>query len=108
MPSRRYATGARFNATRALKQCVSRRRFSIRLRVPRDSTVTSAEVTVNGKRVAVRKGVRLRSVVNLTKLPKGRFRVDITMKLADGRAVKGTRTYRTCAVKQRAGRGPRV
>ena len=90
------------------KQCVRRRRLSIRLRVPRDSAVTSAEVKVNGKRVAVRKGARLRSVVNLTKLPKGRFRVDITMKLADGRAVKGTRTYRTCAVKRRAGRGPRA
>ena len=90
------------------KACVSRRRFSIRLRVPRGSTVTSAEVKVNGKRVAVRRGARLRSVVNLTKLPKGRFRVQITMKLADGRTVKGTRAYRTCAVKRRSGAGPRV
>ena len=90
------------------KTCVSRRRFSIRLRVPRDSTVASAEVQVNGKRVAVRRGARLRSVVNLTKLPKGRFRVQIIMRLADGRTVKGTRTYRTCAVKRRSGGGPRV
>ncbi len=90
------------------RACVSRRRFSIRLRVPRGSTVTSAEVKVNGKRVAVRRGARLRSVVNLTKLPKGRFRVQITMKLADGRTVKGTRAYRTCAVKRRSGAAPRV
>lgn len=90
------------------KACVSRRRFSIRLRVPQDSSVTSAEVKVNGRSVAVRRGARLRSVVNLTKLPKGRFRVQITMRLADGRTVKGTRTYRTCAVKRRAGSGPRV
>lgn len=90
------------------KACVSRRRFSIRLRVPRDSSVTSADVKVNGRSVAVRRGARLRSVVNLTKLPKGRFRVQITMRLADGRTVKGTRTYRTCAPKRRGNGGPRV
>lgn len=92
----------------ATKQCVSRRKFSIRLRVPKGSAVTSAEVKVNGKRAAVRRGARLRSVVNLTQLPKGRFRVDIVLKLADGRTVKGTRTYRTCAVKRRGGSGPKV
>lgn len=89
------------------RTCVSRRRFNIRLRVPRDSTVISAEVKVNGKRVAVRKGSRLRSVVGLTKFPKGRFRVDITMKFADGQTVKGTRTYRACTVKPRAPAGSR-
>jgi len=92
----------------ASKQCVSRRKFSIRLRVPKGSTVVSAEVKVNGKRAAVRRGARLRSVVNLTQLPKGSFRVDIALRLADGRTVKGSRTYRTCAVKRRGGRGPKV
>jgi len=92
----------------AAKQCVSRRKFSIRLRVPKGSAVTSAEVKVNGKRAAVRRGARLRSVVNLTQLPKGSFRVDIVLKLADGRTVKGSRKYRTCAVKRRSGSGPKV
>jgi hypothetical protein len=82
------------------KACVSRRKFSIRLQVPKGSAVTSAEVKVNGKSAAVRRGARLRSTVNLTQLPKGRFRVDIVLKLADGRTVKGTRSYRTCAVKR--------
>jgi uncharacterized delta-60 repeat protein len=101
----KFATLVTLPATR---QCVSRRKFSIRLRVPKGSAVTSAEVKVNGKRAAVRRGARLRSVVNLTQLPKGRFRVDIVMKLADGRTVKGTRSYRTCAVKRRGGSGPKV
>lgn len=93
----------------AAKKCVSRRRFSIRLRVPRDSAVLSAEVKVNGKRVAVRRGARLRSVVNLAELPRGRFRVDIVLKLADGRTVKGSRSYRTCTTRRSVGgRGPRV
>jgi hypothetical protein len=80
---------------------VSRRKFSIRLSVPKGSAVTSAEVKLNGKSAAVRRGTRLRSTVNLTQLPKGSFRVDIVLKLADGRTVKGHRSYHTCAVKRR-------
>jgi len=82
------------------KACVSRRKFSIRLRVPKGSPVTSAQVKVNGKSAAVRRGARLRSTVNLTQLPKGSFRVDIVLKLSDGRTVKGHRSYRTCAAKR--------
>jgi len=59
------------------------------------------KVKVNGKSAAVRRGARLRSTVNLTQLPKGSFRVDIVLNLADGRTVKGTRSYRTCTAKRR-------
>ncbi|MBJ7330212.1 MAG: hypothetical protein JHC95_09965 [Solirubrobacteraceae bacterium] len=90
------------------KKCASRRNFAIRLRVPRDATVTSATVKVNGKTVTVRRGARLRSTVNLESLPKGRFTVEITLKLADGRTVKGTRKYRTCAPKKKSSKAPKV
>ncbi len=83
------------------KSCVSRRNFSIRLRVPTGSSVVEATVNVNGKRVAVRRGKRLRSVVDLRTLPKGRFRVEVVLKLADGRKVRDNRRYRTCAPKRR-------
>ena len=36
-------------------------------------------------------------IVNLRGLPKGRFKVRITVTLADGRKVRTTRKYRTCA-----------
>ena len=59
-------------------------------------------MNVNGKRAAVRRGARLRSTVDLRSLPKGRFRVEVVLKLADGRKVKDNRRYRTCAPKRRA------
>ena len=86
------------------KKCVSRRKFSIRLRVPTRSKVVEAVVKVNGKRVAVRRGNRLRSTVDLRSLPKGRFRVQVVLKLADGRKIRDTRRYRTCTPKRRRAR----
>jgi hypothetical protein len=89
------------------RSCASRRNFGIRLRVPKGSTVVQATVKVNGRTVAVRKGRRLRSTVDLRRLPKGRFTVAITLKLTDGRTVRGERRYKTCAAKARGGR-PKV
>ena len=78
------------------RSCVSRRSFKIRLR-NRGHKVHKATVIVNGKRVKVLRGKRLTSRVNLRGLPKGRFKVRITVTLADGRKVSSTRSYRTCA-----------
>jgi hypothetical protein len=65
-------------------------------------------VKVNGKQVQVIRGTRLRAPVDLRTLPKGRFRVEIAVTLADGRTVRGTRRYRTCVPKRRGGRRPGV
>ncbi len=86
------------------KACLSRRAFTIRIRRVAGVTITSASVLVNGRRVAVRSGKRLTAPVNLRKLPKGRYTVKITVKLADGRTLTGTRRYRTCTPKRKAGR----
>ena len=83
------------------RRCVSRRKFRIRLRHPRGARVKSAVVRLNGKRVATRRGKRVTAPVNLRGLPKGRFTVRITVKLADGRTVNGTRRYRTCTPRKR-------
>jgi hypothetical protein len=91
----------------AAKSCASRRSFGIRLRVPKGSNVTQATVKVNTKTVAVRKGARLRSTVDLRNLPKGKFTVSITLKLANGTTVKGERKYRTCTAKRNGGK-PKV
>ena len=89
------------------RRCASRRRFRIRLRRPRGVVLVSARIEVNGKRVAVLKGARLRSTVDLRGLPKGRFVVRIAVRTATGQILTGARRYRTCVRKQRGGRpGP--
>jgi hypothetical protein len=90
------------------RSCVSRRRFRIRVHPQRAGvTLVSAAVAVNGKRVAVRKGRRLTAPVDLRGLPRGRFTVRISALTADGRAISGTRRYRTCAPKApSSGSGP--
>ena len=83
------------------KRCVSRRAFSIHLRIPAGSTVRSATVSVDGRRVAGRSGARLTAPINLKGLPKGRYAVRIVLKLANGTSLSATRRYRTCAPKHR-------
>ena len=86
------------------RRCVSRRRFRIRLRAPRGDTLRRGEVHVNGRRVRVVRGRRLTAPVDLRGLPKGRFKVEIRVTTRSGRLLRGTRRYRTCTPKRRAGR----
>lgn len=90
------------------KQCVSRRNFQIRLRSPKGAKIASATVKVRGKTVAARKGKRVTAPIDLRGLPKGRFKVSITVTLADGRIITGSRTYRTCAAKKKSPSSPKV
>ena len=66
--------------------CLSRRRFSIRVRG------AHPKVTVAGKRVKVRKG---RAIVDLRGKPKGTIKVKVSVRRS-GKTVRETRTYRTC------------
>jgi ABC-2 type transport system ATP-binding protein len=82
------------------RRCASRRRFEIRLRrAPRGDRIRKATVTVNGKRVKVVRGKRLRARIDLRGLPKGTARVMITVRTAKGRTLRSARTYRTCVPK---------
>ena len=101
-PLAKLPTFASFAVLPSTKQCVSRRRFQIRLRSPRGLQVTKATVKLDGRLVATRRGSRLTAPVDLRGLPKGRFSVTIEMKLVDGRSVRATRRYRTCALRRRA------
>jgi ABC-2 type transport system ATP-binding protein len=69
------------------RTCLSKRRFSIRVRGAHPS------VTVAGKRVKVRNG---RAIVDLRGKPKGAVKVKVTVK-RKGKTVRETRVYRTCA-----------
>ena len=77
------------------RRCVSRRSFSIRLR-PRRERLRSAQVSVNGKRVKVLRGRRLRARIDLRGLPKGEVVVKIVARTARGKTVREQRRYRTC------------
>jgi hypothetical protein len=83
------------------KACVSRRKFSIRIRRLPGITFVRAVVIVNGKRVKTVKRSRITARVKLAGLPKGRFTVSITATTSDGRTVTGKRRYHTCARKHR-------
>jgi hypothetical protein len=56
----------------------------------------SARVYVNGRRVTVLAGRRLRARVDLRRLPKGTVRVRVVGTTRSGRRVTDTRRYRTC------------
>ncbi len=68
------------------RTCLSRRRFSIRVKG------AHPKVTVAGKRVRVRRG---RAVVDLRGFKKGTVKVKVTVK-RKGRTVRETRVYKTC------------
>src|SRR5262249_16868097 len=84
------------------RRCASRRRCTVHIREGKGFTSGKARVTVNGKRrkVLSRKSFkrgRHAAVVDLRGLPKGTFKLKITVVSTDGRTVSGTRTYHTCA-----------
>jgi hypothetical protein len=76
------------------RRCASRRRFPIRLRHPRRGRIRSVKVTVDGRRVRVR---RLRATVDLRGKPPGRYAVRIVIRTSAGRTFRELRRYRTCA-----------
>lgn len=75
--------------------CVGRR-LRIRLRTPTGVALKSATVAVNGHRIKVLRGRGLRKPLDLRSLPRGRFKVGVTVKLAGGRRLSATRRYRRC------------
>jgi hypothetical protein len=76
--------------------CASRRHFYIRLVAPRGQRLRRATVFVNGRRVRVITGRRLRAPVDLRGLARGTFRVRIDAVTVRGRHTRRVRTYHTC------------
>jgi hypothetical protein len=90
------------------QDCLSVRRFKIRLRVPRGEKVRKATVLVNGEAVEVKRGKRLTAIVDLRGLPLKRYRVKITLHLKGGGKVSGVRRYWTCTPAIRWTKPPKV
>jgi hypothetical protein len=77
--------------------CVSRRRFTVRLRGLKRGTVK-----LGGRALKTRRTKRgLTAVVDLRGRAQGRFRLRVTGVTRSGRKVTQTRTYRTCSPKRR-------
>lgn len=84
--------------------CSSRRRFPIRLKEPPGDALLSARITLGSKKLPVtRSAGRLRSVVDLRGLPRGRYTLKIVAKTARGKTIQGSRRYRTCGKVRRIG-----
>jgi hypothetical protein len=84
---------AAFVGLPSAKRCTTAKKLRIKLRSPAGFPVRSIAYRVKGKRAKTR---RKGSVVRLRRVPAGRFKLAVTVKLEDGRTVKGSRRYRTC------------
>jgi hypothetical protein len=80
-----------------LRACTSRRALTIHIRRHRGVHYRSATVTMNGKRIATRRGKRITAPISLQGLPKGTYRLVIRVVTSKGKVLRGTRTYHTCA-----------
>ncbi|HET8951414.1 MAG TPA: penicillin acylase family protein [Solirubrobacteraceae bacterium] len=78
-------------------RCTSRRAITYRLPLRRRERIKRVRVTVNGKRVKVRRVGRRGVRVSLRGRPKARYRIRVTVKTSRKRAIKLDRRARTCA-----------
>jgi PKD domain-containing protein len=81
--------------------CASRRNFRIHLFLPPGAKARAVEVRVAGRRIPVAYDGAYSALIDLRRLPRGRFLVHIRVLLADGARLTGTRSYHTCADRAR-------
>ena len=78
-------------------QCANRAKFSIRIPRVHGAKAVKAIVKVSGHKRIVVRGKRLAHALRLTKLPKGRWAVDVTAFGANGKKVHTHRVYQVCS-----------
>jgi hypothetical protein len=83
------------------RTCRSRRSLSIRLRQPKRGRIRTARVYVNGRRVRVLRGRRLRARVVLRGGAGGRNTVRVVVTTTRGQRIVETRRYRMCVANPR-------
>ena len=90
--------------------CISKRNFKIRIRQPKGTAlIAGVKVTVNGAPVTARlEGKRFTAPVDLRGFGSGTYEVQIVATTADGKTLRGTRRYRTCAAKLASASLPRL
>lgn len=78
------------------RSCRSRRDFTIRLRQPQRGRIKAVRVYVNGKRVRLLRGSRLKARIDLRGLPRRRYTVRVVVTTSRGATITERRRYRTC------------
>ena len=85
------------------RRCTSRRRFKITIRKPRGMKVRKVRVTLDGRRIRVVRGKRMRALVDLRGRPPGKAVVRIRLtgtRRGTPATVNHKRVFRTCAPKR--------
>ena len=84
------------------KRCVSKRRLTLTVKKPKAGAarVTSVKVTIGTRKARTYTAKKLKVPITLAGLPKGTFKVKLSIRLADGTTLAETRTYKTCAAKK--------
>jgi hypothetical protein len=79
------------------RPCVSKRRFTVRVRVPKRKRVRAIRATLDGKRIHARRSGRyVRVPVSLRGRTKGTATLRVKVKLRGGRTVSSRRVYHVC------------
>jgi hypothetical protein len=71
-------------------------KIKIHVRIPRKSKVKKVTLKLNGKRYAVISGKKASSTFNLTNLPCGTEKLQITVTLTSGKVITQQHTYKLC------------
>ena len=83
--------------TQAAKPCVSKRRFTVRMRLPKHKRVRSITATLDGKRIHARRSGRyVRVPVSLRGRSKGTATLRVKVKLRGGQTITTRRVYHPC------------
>lgn len=83
------------------RKCLSKRRLTLTVKKPKAGAakVSSVKVTIGKGKAKTYTAKKLKVPVTLSGLPKGTFKVKLSVKLSDGTTLTETRTYKTCAAK---------
>jgi hypothetical protein len=71
-------------------------KIKIHVRIPRKGKVKKVTLRLNGKRYAVISGKKASATINLTNLPCGTEKLQITVTLTSGKTTTQTHTYKLC------------
>jgi hypothetical protein len=79
------------------KKCRPTRSYSVRAKIAAGGKITSVEVWVNKKRKLRVTGSKALKAIKVSKLPAGGYTLEVRVKTKDGRTVKSSHKYRSCA-----------
>lgn len=83
-------------ASTTTKKAAKTGKIKVHIRIPRKGKVKKVTLKLNGKRYAVISGKKASATINLTNLPCGTEKLQITVTLTSGKTTSQTHTYKLC------------